>query len=292
MIATKKTGLLAWSILTLLIACVSTSCRTSKKSPDGSQEYAATGGSMSGKEAKRHLEAITALGDAKSGWQKVNVPVSAKVSGVALSLSGSAVMERGKSIYVSLRLLGMEVAFASVTTDSILIVDKAHGRYASAPLSAVTATVPVTIDNLQQIITGQAFTIGGGEITASTQHLALNVADDNSGGWTISPEATRLFSYFFTFSNTDLLERLTVETSGDRRATIDYSDDWTTTDFGSFPSRLDASVPTGKGALSATLKFSYKKAKWNGDVTPPFPSVPRSCERIDAKNLLRILESL
>lgn len=269
---------------------VATSCRSSKGGQSGNTgQYEATSGTMTQKQAQERLDAI-GLAAKAADWQRVNVPVSVKVDGLPLSLSGNLVMERGKSVYVSLRVLGMEAAFASLTTDSILVVDKYHGRYVAAPLSAITSKIPLSISDIQQVLTGGEFILGGGSLAKANKALALERISEN-GAWSLAPATGAIYGYSFIFTADDILEKLVVTVGDTPKATVDYADGWAATPHGTFPQRLDASVAaSAKNAMNATVKFTYKKAKWDGDVTLPGAiSVPSGCQQLDSSSLLKML---
>lgn len=88
-------------------------------------------------------------------WANVYMPVTVRLSApMSLSLSGRATMVRDSVIHISMRVLGMEVAVANVTADSVQLVDKFHKYYFAESTSAMLGRHNMSIGKMQNIILG------------------------------------------------------------------------------------------------------------------------------------------
>jgi len=84
-----------------------------------------------------HSSKDTAIVTGKD-WTSVYLPVKVAIDKpTSFSLSGRATIERDRAIHISMRFLGMEVAWMSVVNDSVYVVDKYHKYSFAEPLSTV-----------------------------------------------------------------------------------------------------------------------------------------------------------
>ena len=101
--------------------------------------------------SSRHATGTATL----SHWHTVEVPVKVVIDHPAnMSLSGRATLVRDSSVYVSMRMLGMEVAFATADNDSVTLCDKYHKIYVSEALAALLPQKYASIGQLQRIMLG------------------------------------------------------------------------------------------------------------------------------------------
>ena len=71
-------------------------------------------------------------------WHTLEVPVKVSVEKpLSLSCSGKATLVRDSVIYVSMRMLGMEVAYLYADADSAILCDRFHKLYISEPLDGL-----------------------------------------------------------------------------------------------------------------------------------------------------------
>lgn len=136
---------------------------------------------------------------ADEGWTNVYMPVTVRMEApMAISLSGRATMVRDSVINISMRVLGMEVAVANITADTVQLVDKFHKYYFAESTSALLGRHNMTLERMQNLILGhdrkdggtlsfdnprggQPFTITFGDITATPAgNLAGSVNIDGS----------------------------------------------------------------------------------------------------------------
>jgi hypothetical protein len=89
-------------------------------------------------------------------WSTLSCPVKVALkSPTSMSASGRAQMVRGKCIFVSMRMLGFEVATLYVDNDSIVVADKFHKKYFSASFSDMRQKYNLSISALQDVLLGR-----------------------------------------------------------------------------------------------------------------------------------------
>ena len=89
-----------------------------------------------------------------------------------LSSSMQIRMERGKSIYISVRPMGiMEVARLVIVGDTLLVIDKLHKRYILESAKLLTSGIPIDVSTLQDIFLGRAFILGNGTLNSGMASL-------------------------------------------------------------------------------------------------------------------------
>ena len=88
-------------------------------------------------------------------------------------------MERGKSIYISVRPMGiMEVGRLIIKGDTLLVIDKIHKRYILENAKLLTSGIHVDVNTLQDIFLGRAFVLGKGTLNAAMKDL-VSVSDED-----------------------------------------------------------------------------------------------------------------
>lgn len=91
-----------------------------------------------------------------TAWHDVYLPVKVSLlQPASMSLSGRATMVRDSAVFVSMRVLGMEVATLYADRDSVIVLDKFHKYVYSEPLSAVTSRAGLTLGDIQEILLGR-----------------------------------------------------------------------------------------------------------------------------------------
>ena len=110
-------------------------------------------------------ERLNAIAEATADWSTLSAGGTIGIGGAKnFSSKMQMRMERGKSIYISLRpLLGIEVGRLVVVGDSVIVIDKLHKRYIAANASLLTNGVPVDVTTLQDIFLGRPCVLGQGE---------------------------------------------------------------------------------------------------------------------------------
>lgn len=113
-------------------------------------------------------EVFQLLSNTYTEWDDVQLPVTLTMqSPQKLSISGRATMVRDQSIYFSLKFPFVgEVAQIYANADSVWFVDKYHRMFLSESLSTLCGQYPMSLDDIQDCILGQAFPLDASGVTA------------------------------------------------------------------------------------------------------------------------------
>ena len=225
-------------------------------------------------------ERLQVVAAANCPWTQLNLPLKVSLkSPDKLSLSGRIYMRRNHDIYVTLRVLGIEVANMYVNTDSIYVADKAHKYYLAEPIDKIFAGASLSIGDIQDALLGRAFINNRGTLTADMLNQ-VTVADGENNSWDISPQSkiNGSISYSFRLSDSDnSMQSFTVDT-GSKQYSCSYSDP-TTIDGSRFMQRMSISTKVGKTEIDATIALDFDNVKWE---------VPESARWRTPKNYRRI----
>lgn len=247
------------------------SCRSSKSIVDQSML------DFSSLTLSERLQEVAA---ANCPWAQLNLPLKVSLkSPEKISLSGRIYMRRNHDIYITLRVLGIEVANMYVNTDSIYVADKAHKYYLAEPIDKIFAGASLSIGDIQDALLGRSFINNRGTLTADLLNQ-VTAADGENNSWTIAPQSkiNSSISYSFRLSDNDnSMQSFTVDT-GNKQYSCSYSDP-TTIDGSRFMQRMSISTKVGKTEIDATLTLDFDKVKWE---------VPESARWRTPKNYRRI----
>lgn len=225
-------------------------------------------------------ERLQEVAAANCPWTQLNLPLKVSLkSPDKLSLSGRIYMRRNHDIYVTLRVLGIEVANMYVNTDSIYVADKAHKYYLAEPIDKIFAGASLSIGDIQDALLGRAFINNRGTLTADMLNQ-VTVADGENNSWDITPQSkiNGSISYSFRLSDSDnSMQSFTVDT-GSKQYSCSYSEP-TTIDGSRFMQRMSISTKVGKTEIDATLALDFDNVKWE---------VPESARWRTPKNYRRI----
>lgn len=225
-------------------------------------------------------ERLQEVAAANCPWTQLNLPLKVSLkSPEKMSLSGRIYMRHNHDIYISLRVLGIEVANMYVNTDSIYVADKAHKYYLAEPIDKIFAGASLSIGDIQDALLGRAFINNRGTLTADMLNQ-VTVADGENNSWDISPQSkiNGSISYSFRLSDNDnSMQSFTVDT-GSNQYSCSYSDP-TTIDGSRFMQRMSISTKVGKTEIDATLALDFNNVKWE---------VPESARWRTPKNYRRI----
>lgn len=133
---------------------------------------------MAGCRSKKAVETVQ-----PEQWTTFSAPLKVKLeSPKKLSISGRCTMERGKSILLSVRMLGMEIGNAYVTPDSVYVLDKVHKYILAESLDAVLNGNYIEFTALQELLMGNGDAAPW--IADAIDYRA--VTDEQSGTLTVS----------------------------------------------------------------------------------------------------------
>lgn len=226
----------------------------------------------------------------QADWVSLKSGGSAKIDAGGKSLSSSMQMrmQRGKSIYVSLRpLMGIEVAKMVISDDSILLVDKLHKRYMHEKASLLTNGIPVTVDILQDIFLGRAFELGKGSLNQDIKDDFTAVAIDGGKVQLKPRNQFKGFDYNFVYdkNNNILSLDVTPTKSGASTYSVVYSNVKGTV-AGKVASSLNVSTKmSGKAFI---LSMEYKDMKWN-EVFDIDTKAPKKYTRVEGADIMQLL---
>ena len=228
-----------------------------------------------------------------TAWERLSVPLTVRLrKPSSISISGTALMERGKSVTLSLRFLGMEMAVMHLTSDSIVALDKYHSRYVAESLRNFLGGVPVNITNVQDLVLGRPFLLGSTRSAAADINAFEFENDAASGCITMIPKApVASVEYGFTFDAAMQLLGLIVKAGNGEPVTVTYGQPELTT-FGPIAASTSVAATFGKTQVDASLEWSPRKAKWNNDVKLRTIEIPSKYQRISASSLLKMFSSL
>lgn len=223
-------------------------------------------------------------------WNDLEAGVKIKLTSPAkINAAGKAYMKRGEWISISVRMLGFEVATLWIDSDSVVAVDKYHKKYVSEPTSKLLGSAGVTIENIQDMLTGRAFIAGGA--TASTADISLFDLEQAANGWYILPRRQPVeYTYGFLASNTaNGLRGAIVDVKDHGAVSVNYSDIFESRTCGWFAQEVSVEN-FNKRKISATLQWDLNGAKFNTGLAKKC-RIPDNCERIPLASLTSLLKN-
>ncbi len=228
---------------------------------------------------------ISQIASTYGAWSTVKIGGSVAFGGaVSFSSSMQMRMARDKSIYISVRPLGLvEAAKLVITGDTLIVVDKLHKRYLCENVKIITNGVPADVSTLQDIFLGRAFVLGEGTLSGA---LAKQVAlSDLNGGHLLQPKKQyKGFSYHFKFDAEHKILSVEVAPAGTPTAStyaVKYSNVGMTM-AGLVPGKID--VSTKLNNKNVTLKLEYSNFSWNEPLKID-TSLPKKYTKMSVANL-------
>ncbi len=232
----------------------------------------------------------TMLVESWKPWSDMEVGVKLSLSSPAkINGAGKVWMKRGEWISISVRMLGFEVATLWLDNDSVVAVDKFHKKYVSEPTSRLLGEANVTIEDIQDILTGRAFLAGKG--TPSVADRSAFDFEQAPNGWFLLPKAQpERFDYGFLASNTsNALRGAIIEVKDFGSVSANYNDLFESRNGGWFAQEVGIETSRGK-KIAATLKWDFNGAKFNTGVIKTC-RIPDNCERISMSSLTSLLKN-
>lgn len=275
--------------ITLLLSVMLASCGSSRQAADQEEIYNAIGAGPDTRLSSAQLKQLyNAMTQRYGKWEDVKVPVKLSLkSPRSMSVSGVMTMKANEYIHLSLRVLGMEMASLMVTTDSVFATYKLEKIYLAESIGEFTSSFPSTVGNLQSLLTGRVFALGGGVPKFGDCKM-----EGTGTAWTITPgDAPKGMGYSFEIATPKGEPTgLTVELPSRKDVTVDYSDYYVTS-AGPMARRSVVTVPSSKGELKAEIDLSLNKAEWNTGSTKIW-SVPRGYRRVTRDAVMKIVGGL
>lgn len=249
-----------------------------------------TQGSSTRRVKAKNIAEVAALAETYNNWSTFYAPFSMQcVQPMSMSVSGRATMVRNEYVYLSLRMIGFEVASVYVDKDSAIVADKYHKVVVAEPLTSLTARTSLTIGDIQDILLGRAFYPGKGNL--SEVDMPESLFSPMGEGDTIVLMPRRIpegASWFFTIDSTPALRGITIEPAGYSPFLVDFSEIFE----GAAGSVAQNVVITGEintRPIEAMFQWNLGKAKWNEPVNEPSLTF-KGYQRLSAPELMESLK--
>lgn len=218
-------------------------------------------------------------------WKDLALPFKLRLTAPkSMSVSGRATMVWNKSIQLSFRVLGLEVAKVVMRQDSIFAMEKIKSRYVAESMSKLKKDFPVKIEGIQVMLLGRGLPF----FSSYDESVALvpEVVDDSH--WKMSFDNLQPFLYSFVFSADDKLTEFDGELKSQQvKVKIDYSDHFETP-YGIFPSTAKATIKARKQSYAAMLQWNFASARWDSGAVTSW-TTPSGYKRITSDQLLNML---
>lgn len=270
------------ALVAILIAAFA-SCRSQKES----SVTAVPGG---GTTAVTPYE--TLISSSSPSWTAVRVPFTLRLtSPKEISLGGIATMSRDRSVLLSFRMLGFEVAALQVTGDSLTVIEKMNKQYLTVPVSKALGGFDACVANVQDLLTGRAFLLGADSLSLAMASDFTLARADGGRSWTLSPKRLpRLAAYSFSLSPSGRLEALNIVPDSYPEATVAYPSH-AATPCGEMASSAAISAEVKDSPLRAVIDWDWRKARFDSDVDVRPLTVGRGYRPLDVSSLLKMLPS-
>lgn len=198
-------------------------------------------------------------------WNIVNLSGKFKMSGLPVSPTIKVSMEKGKAIYMSLRvpILG-EVGRIEIDSQSITAVNKMKRVYVKENIGQYLQYYPGSVSDIQELLLGKIVMPGFGVITPGMGD-SLDVYGVEGGKYAISPNgsiAIEGVEYGYMVGSNLKPEMLLVvpENNPELNIMVEYS----------YPSKgydMKLSLVSPTRNMSATIEFN--EPEWNGNLMNP-----------------------
>lgn len=280
-------------ICLLFLAAAVSGCGNKKKPDGGSQpsvsEISTPAHAISEEQGSEYLKSII---DQYKSWQQVRVPLSVKInSPKSFSISGTAEMVHGSSVLISLKFIGMEVAWLYVSDSNITVADKMNKRYISESPAKFLGGFNVNTYNLQDLLVGRPFVLGTKEI-ADASVRKFTFTGDGTGAWSLQPESgMEGMEYGFWFEPQTVLNAAVVQFADKQPVALLYGTP-VNTPVGPMASQIGIRAKIGDTEVDATIFWNWQRAKWGDVFEPREPKVPDSYRKVDGASVLKSLTNL
>ncbi|MCM1518643.1 MAG: DUF4292 domain-containing protein [Pseudoflavonifractor sp.] len=265
-------------LLSVVMALVTVSCRSTRQLPVTPAEPDVTGAS----------QLYRRIGQANVEWTDISVPVKLQLtSPTSLSVSGRVRMVRSRVIDLSLRMLGMEVAQLHITPDSVYAAYRLKKQYIAEGIGRAVGKFPVNIDNIQDLLLGRVFVLGHRSVL-DVPMKSLDITSEGTG-WNIIPQgAPSGMSYGFRLSETGLLERFVAYALDNSLVTTVGYSDYLSVSGGTVARDVAIEIVKGRRTVAATIEWKWNDASWNTGTVPRW-NAPRGYKRLAGSDLMKML---
>lgn len=234
-------------------------------------------------------ELFTRLTSDYKAWSDVYMPVTLSVSSpLDMSISGRATLVRDSDIYISLRMMGFEVAVAYINNEYIYIIDKFNKRYIRESLSQLPADIPVTVSNIQDMLLGRAFLPGITSLT-SADASKFSLTNATSSTWTLTPlSGIKGADWHFNASRTNppVLTGISMKLASGMPVECVYLDQKDTV-AGLLASSLGISSTIDNKKIEINITWGLDDAKWDSGKPVKFSAPGSSYKRVSTQSLIK-----
>lgn len=236
------------------------------------------------------------LSNSYTAWTDVKMPVKVRLSKpISLSASGTATMVKGKSIGISVKVFGIEMASLYADEDSVYMIVKLNRIAYVESMEKFSSATGLCLADLQSIILGQAFAPGKGTITYKDANLFK--ISDSSDMWSFSPKKLpQGFGCIFSATGSKegsmvpVLESLKVDMPGSRSIDCTFSGH-SLTPGGMISESVDLKANVTSKPIECNLTWSMDKARWNRGISPNPPTVNPSYTRLSTTQLIKFIQN-
>lgn len=258
-----KTRLL---IIAIAAASMLGACRSTRTVTDDTFATIATGDTrrppVSAVDIRSAAATYTRLCATYHDWEAIEAPVKVDITAPSkMSVSGRIYMTRGKDVYISLRMLGLEVANLYVTNDSIFASERLGKHYMAEALTSLLGGTSLTVNDIQDIILGRAFVPGSGPISDATLSLFDITIADNHMLLTPRKQPAKYEYGFMANTQTNALTTLVVEPKGHQAVECKYAGATTLAGVGGVCSQMSIDTTIKTSRIAASLQIKYDEAK-------------------------------
>jgi len=247
------------------------------------------------------IPAVMALAASYSDWTDVQMPVRLELTSPKnFAVSGRATMIRGKALFISLRMLGLEVASIYADTDSVTVMEKLHKTAYVESLSRFTAASGMSLADIQDLLLGRAFAPGRGTLGRTNMDLFTtdtSLFDGNDGLTAISPaDKGGVLKLIFAVDESPAkfpMARVTdaVAQVADRATIVVSYSDPAATQAGTVSADAAIATNLNNRRISAALHWDLSQARWNS-AAQVSPRSTRGYKRVDTATLMKLLKGL
>lgn len=208
--------------------------------------------------------------------------------GNAQTMTMQIKMKRGEYISVSLRpLLGIEVGKLYISRDSIIVVDKYHKYYVAEDVSTLTAGIPFSLENLQDVFLNRAFILNQGTLTRYDQGKTTLDKGIN-GTWSITPKDKVMgHNYSFSFNSDNQLISLTLlDEDGVKPYSVSYGNFIVSANGSWMAQDMLIKIQLGDKVIGLVNNLNLSSCQWNKGSIEQKPS-PSGYKRIPLTDFIQ-----